>query len=73
MSVLLWVPAGSEALRALHPDNARPQRLTDEDRVVVSEPFSDLPGAWLEVPESTAMIIQRGADEQRAFVPTRAD
>ena len=59
----------SAAVRTLHPDNARFQRMTDEDRVVVSEPVSDLPGVWREVPESTALIIQRGPDEQREFHP----
>jgi glutamine amidotransferase len=43
--------------------------MTPEDRVVVSEPVSDLPGAWREVPESTALIIQPGPDEQKVFRP----
>ncbi len=43
--------------------------MTDEDRVVVSEPVSDLPGVWREVPESTALIIQHGPDEQHEFHP----
>ena len=46
--------------------------MTDEDRVIVSEPVSDLPGVWREVPESTALIIQRGPDEQREFTPRTA-
>jgi glutamine amidotransferase len=58
-----------DALRSLHPDNPHLQRFTDEDRVVLSEPPGDLPGAWLEVPESTAMIIQTGADETQSFQP----
>src|SRR5829696_8108483 len=61
----LFVSEDIESVRALHPDNARFKRMTDEDRVVVSEPVSDLPGVWREVPESTALIIQRGPDEQR--------
>jgi hypothetical protein len=35
--------------------------------LVVSEP----PGAWLEIPESTALVIQPGEDEQRPFRPQR--
>ena len=58
-----------DALRKLHPDNPRLQQFTREDRVVVSEPPGDLPGAWLAIPESTAMIIQPGDDEQRPFEP----
>ena len=65
----LFVSEDIASVRALHPDNARLQRMTDEDRVVVSEPVSDLPGAWREVPESTALIIQAGPDEQREFHP----
>jgi predicted glutamine amidotransferase len=65
----LFVSEDVASVRALHPDNARLQRMTDEDRVIVSEPVSDLPGAWREVPESTALIIQRGPDEQREFHP----
>jgi predicted glutamine amidotransferase len=65
----LFVSEDVESIRALHPDNERLKRMTAEDRVVVSEPASDLPGAWLEVPESTALIIQKGPDEQREFSP----
>lgn len=65
----LFVSADASALRELHPENPRLQQLGDEDRAVVSEPLSDLPGVWLEVPESTALVIEDGADEQRPFVP----
>ena len=65
----LFVSEDVATVRALHPDNERLQRMTAEDRVVVSEPVSDLPGAWREVPESTSLIIQSGPDEQRAFHP----
>jgi glutamine amidotransferase len=57
------------ALRELHPGNPRLERLTDEDRAVVSEPLSDLPGVWLEVPESTALVIGPGDDERLPFCP----
>jgi glutamine amidotransferase len=65
----LFVSEDVESVRALYPDNARFQSMTAEDRVVVSEPVSDLPGAWHEVPESTALIIQAGPDQQRPFRP----
>ena len=45
--------------------------LSDETRVVVSEPLGDLEGAWNEVPESYVGIIQPGADELRPFSPLR--
>jgi glutamine amidotransferase len=65
----LYVSADAKAVQALHPDNERFQRITDEDRVIVSEPLSDLPGVWIEVPESTALLVQRGPDEHRPFRP----
>jgi predicted glutamine amidotransferase len=68
----LFVSAEVSALRALHPDSERLQRLTDEDRAVVSEPLSDLPGVWNEVPEATALIVQPGPDEHRPFQPQPA-
>jgi glutamine amidotransferase len=68
----LFSSADAATLRALHPDNERLQLLTSEDRAVVSEPLSDLPGMWIEVPESTALVIQDGADEQRTFTPQAA-
>jgi predicted glutamine amidotransferase len=65
----LYVSADRTTVQALHPDDERFARLTDEDRVIVSEPLSDLPGVWLEVPESTALIVQRGPDERLPFRP----
>jgi predicted glutamine amidotransferase len=65
----LFVSEDVSALRELHPGNPRLQRLTDEDRAIVSEPLSDLPGVWLQVPESTALIIGPGDDEHRPFRP----
>ena len=65
----LFVSADAESLRQLHPENPRLQRLRDEDRVVVSEPMSELPGLWHEIPESTVLLVQPGPDEQRPFRP----
>lgn len=42
----------------------------DGDRLVVSEPFSDLPGAWHEVPASTALVVEAGGEHSmRPFEP----
>ena len=41
--------------------------LSDETRVVVSEPLGNLQGAWNEAPESHVGIVQPGADELRPF------
>ena len=66
----LFASADAHSLKQLHPENPRLQLLRDDDRLVVSEPFSDLPGAWHEIPESTALVVSPGgAQEQRAFRP----
>ena len=33
---------------------------TPEDRLIASEPFSDLPGVWHEIDESSAVIVRGG-------------
>jgi predicted glutamine amidotransferase len=58
-----------DSLRAEYPDNPVFQMLSEETRLVVSEPISDLAGAWNEVPESMVGIIQPGQDELRPFIP----
>jgi predicted glutamine amidotransferase len=68
----LFVSADADAIRALHPENERLQRLRGEDRVIVSEPLADLTGVWDEIPDGTAVIVQPGADESRPFRPSVA-
>jgi predicted glutamine amidotransferase len=63
----LFVSEDVDALRRLHPENTRIQELAEGDRVVVSEPLGELPGAWIEVPESTGLLIEAGSVEQRPF------
>ncbi len=58
------------ALRHLYPGNERFKDTGDETRLVVSEPLSELPGAWNEVPESSYGIVQHGPDELRPFTPS---
>jgi predicted glutamine amidotransferase len=65
----LYVSNDAADVRLLYPENERLQRLSDEARAIVSEPLADLPGLWSEVPPSSALIVQLGADEQVAFKP----
>jgi predicted glutamine amidotransferase len=65
----LYFSTRMDTLKALHPDLEELGVLSDETRVVVSEPLGDLPGAWNEVPESHVGIVQPGEDELRAFSP----
>jgi glutamine amidotransferase len=66
----LFASANVDAIRHLYPDNPRFQRLGEDDRLIVSEPFADLPGLWQEIPPGTAVTIRRGGIlEERPFVP----
>src|SRR4051812_31322002 len=66
----LFASADVTTLQKLHPDNPRLQRVAADDRVIISEPFGDLPGAWNEIPQGTAVTVRRGGVlEQRPFVP----
>lgn len=66
----LYMSADVEAVQRLHPENERFQRMTADDRLIVSEPFSDLPGVWEAVPEATALTVRHGGVcEQRPFAP----
>jgi glutamine amidotransferase len=66
----LFHSADVDSLHALHPEDARLQRAREGDVLVVSEPFSDLPGVWVEIPESTVLFVDaRGEVEQRPFKP----
>jgi predicted glutamine amidotransferase len=56
-------------LRAQYPDNPMLHDLSDQTRLVVSEPLGDLAGVWNEVPESSYGVIHRGHDELRTFSP----
>ena len=67
----LYFSTRMDALKALYPENEALAALSDETRVVVSEPLGDLEGAWNEVPESHVGIIQPGDDELRPFTPQR--
>jgi glutamine amidotransferase len=67
----LFASADADSVKQLHPENPRLQFLRDEDRLVVSEPLADLPGAWHEFPESTALTVLPGGEhEQRPFSPS---
>ncbi|GGT08033.1 class II glutamine amidotransferase [Streptomyces kurssanovii] len=65
----LYYSTKVDALRALHPEASFLRDISDETRLVVSEPLGALPGAWNEVPESSYGIIQPGGDALHAFRP----
>ena len=65
----LYYSSDVRALRELYPDRARLRGISDEARVIVSEPLGDLPGVWNEVPESSYGVVREGEDELRPFLP----
>jgi glutamine amidotransferase len=58
-----------DTLREQHPEVEILHELSDESRLVVSEPLGDLKGAWNEVPEAHVGVIQEGQDELLPFTP----
>jgi glutamine amidotransferase len=68
----LYFSTRMDTLKALYPELEELAVLSDETRVVVSEPLGDLPGAWNEVPESHYGLVQPGADELHPFAPSGA-
>jgi predicted glutamine amidotransferase len=68
----LFYSTKTDTLRVQYPDNPVMQKLSDESRLVVSEPISDLPGVWNEMPEASCGLIQRGQDELKPFKPRAA-
>jgi glutamine amidotransferase len=56
-------------IRRLHPDLEFLGVVSDESRLIVSEPLRDLRGVWNECPESSYGLVQPGQDELRPFRP----
>jgi predicted glutamine amidotransferase len=66
----LYTSAEVDAIRRLHPENERFAQLSPDDRLIVSEPFSDLPGVWEPIDQATAITVRRGGVlEKRPFAP----
>jgi predicted glutamine amidotransferase len=57
-------------LREQYPDYPLLHGLSDDTRLVVSEPLGDLHGAWQEVPEATCIMVRGGEQELSSFAPT---
>jgi glutamine amidotransferase len=57
-------------LRSQYPDNPVLHKLSDDARLVVSEPLGDLYGAWQEVPPDTCLIVHGADQELRPFTPS---
>jgi glutamine amidotransferase len=56
-------------LREQHPDNPMLHDLSEDARLIVSEPLGSLRGAWREVPDSTCVMIEGSRQEMIPFKP----
>jgi glutamine amidotransferase len=65
----LFYSTDVSTLRQTHPELPALRELSDESRLVVSEPLRDVEGLWNEVPESSYGVIEEGQDEMRPFTP----
>jgi predicted glutamine amidotransferase len=65
----LFYSTAVSALRKLHPELDVLALVSDEARLVVSEPLGDVEGAWNEVPESSWGVVRPGEDELHPFRP----
>lgn len=70
----LFASADVGSVQRLYPDNARVGLLKPGDRVIVSEPFADLPGLWEEIPAGSAVVAHFGGElEHHPFQPVHVD
>jgi glutamine amidotransferase len=65
----LYYTTDVPTLRKLYPERELFQELSQDARLIVSEPLGDVEGVWNEVPEATYGIVGRGQDEMRPFRP----
>jgi glutamine amidotransferase len=56
-------------LREQYPDREILREVSDDARLVVSEPIGDLPGAWIEMPEASYGIVSKAGDQLLSFAP----
>ena len=43
--------------------------MSDDTRLVVSEPVGDLPSAWVEMPEASYAVVSKEGDQLLPFTP----
>ncbi len=65
----LFVSESMDAVRALYPERERLNHIKGDARAIVSEPLVKLPGAWVEVPKSSAVVVQKGRFDVKPFAP----
>jgi predicted glutamine amidotransferase len=56
-------------LRERYPGREVLREVSDDARLVVSEPIGNLPGAWIEMPEASCGVVSKGHDRLMPFAP----
>jgi glutamine amidotransferase len=69
MSRSLFQSTDVSTLRRQYPDNPVLHAVSDDARLVVSEPLGSLQGAWREIPESSSVMVHGADDEVVPFAP----
>jgi len=65
----LFFTGNVATLRKLYPEQEVLFEVSEDARLIVSEPIGNLPGAWNEVPESSWGVVGRGDDQLGTFKP----
>ena len=65
----LYYTTDVPTLRQLYPQRQLLRELSEDARLIVSEPLGDVAGVWNEVPEATCAIVGRDHDDMRPFHP----
>jgi predicted glutamine amidotransferase len=65
----LYYTTDVPTLRRMYPDRELLHEVSEDTRLIVSEPLGDVPGVWNAVPEATCGVVRRGQDEMRPFRP----
>ena len=68
----LYHSADMRALREMYPDAERLDQFGQRARVVVSEPLTDLPCVFVEVPEATVAVLEEGDYHHEPFLAEAA-
>ena len=56
-------------LKHQYPENPELHLLSDDARIIVSEPLGELRGAWREVPEASCLVVHAGEEKVLGFKP----
>jgi predicted glutamine amidotransferase len=57
-------------LRRQYPDQEFLREVSEDARLIVSEPIGDLPGAWVEMPEASYVLVGAAGEQLLPFAPT---